>query len=109
MSGSQDTHHSTEQKPVAFTVPLILASVLVLIIVLFLSLCDPKPHHHGEGGHGDEHNAVGTEATHHHDAAAPADQHEAAAASVEVKKDSANVETAAPEAEHAHGEEGHHH
>ncbi|HQQ95391.1 MAG TPA: hypothetical protein PLQ93_12605, partial [Bacteroidia bacterium] len=27
------------------TVPFILASVTVLIILLFLSLCDPKPHH----------------------------------------------------------------
>lgn len=106
MSGSHDTHHSTEQKPVAFTVPLILASVLVLIIVLFLSLCDPKPHHHGDAaGHDDAH-AVGTEATHHHDAAAP--EHHAAAATVEVKKDSVSVETTVPEAEHAHGEEAHH-
>jgi hypothetical protein len=44
-----DDHHSTEQKPVAFTVPFILAAVTILIVVLFLSLCDPKPHgeHHG--------------------------------------------------------------
>ena len=44
-----DDHHVTEQKPVAFTVPFILASVVILIMVLLLSLCDPKPHgeHHG--------------------------------------------------------------
>ena len=47
---SHDDHHVTESKPVSFTVPLILGSVTVLIIVLLLSVCDPKPHgeHHGE-------------------------------------------------------------
>ncbi len=41
------SNHNTEQKPVAFTVPLILASVTIFIIVLFLSLCNPK---HGHAG-----------------------------------------------------------
>jgi hypothetical protein len=69
-SSHSDNQHSDEQKPIAFTVPLILASVLILIIVLFLSLCDPKKH-----GHETEHaehteaathdvNAAGTEAEH---------------------------------------------
>jgi hypothetical protein len=40
-----DEHSQNEKKPVAFTVPFILASVAVVIILLFLSLCDPKPHH----------------------------------------------------------------
>lgn len=46
---SHDDHHLTEQKPVSFTVPFILAAVTLLIMVLFLSLCDPQPHaaHHG--------------------------------------------------------------
>jgi hypothetical protein len=44
---SHDDHHLTEQKPVSFTVPFILAAVTILIIVLFLSLCDPKAHHAG--------------------------------------------------------------
>ncbi len=35
-------HHSNEKKPVAFTVPLIFASVIVLVIVLFVSIGDPK-------------------------------------------------------------------
>lgn len=35
-------HHSDEKKPVAFTVPLIFASVVVLIIVMLVSLGDPK-------------------------------------------------------------------
>ncbi len=39
------SNHNTEQKPVAFTVPLILASVTIFIIVLFLSLCNPKHGH----------------------------------------------------------------
>ena len=38
-------HHSNEKKPVSFTVPLIFASVVVLIILLFVSIGDPK---HGE-------------------------------------------------------------
>jgi len=42
MSDHHDNHHSTEQKPVSFTVPLIMASVLLFIIVLLLSVCDPK-------------------------------------------------------------------
>ncbi len=52
-------HHQAEQKPVAFSVPFILAAVTLLVIVLFLSLCDPKPHH------GEEHEAATTEAAHH--------------------------------------------
>jgi hypothetical protein len=38
-------HHSNEKKPVAFTVPLIFASVIVFIIVMLVSIGDPK---HGE-------------------------------------------------------------
>jgi hypothetical protein len=45
MSAHHDDHHVSEQKPVAFTVPLILALVTIVIIVLFLSLCDPKTGH----------------------------------------------------------------
>ena len=105
MSGSHDTHHAAEQKPVAFTVPLILASVLILIIGLFLSLCDPKPHGHEAAGHNGHHDGTATEATHHHDAAAPSEEHHAAAA-VETTKDSMSVETSVPEAEAKH--EAHH-
>jgi len=64
MSGHSHDHHSTEQKPVSFTVPFILAAVTILIIVMFLSLCDPKAHH--SAAHGDTH-AVENAA--HHDAA----------------------------------------
>lgn len=116
MSASHDTHHAEEQKPVAFTVPLILASVLILIIVLFLSLCDPKPHHHSDAAHGDHHAteaAHGHDAGHGHDAAtAPATEHHDASAGAEVKADSTtHVETAAPhaEAEHNHAEGEHKH
>jgi hypothetical protein len=35
-------HHSSEKKPVSFTVPLIFGSVIVVIILLFVSLGDPK-------------------------------------------------------------------
>lgn len=45
---SHSEHSSSEKKPVAFTVPFILASVTVVVILLFLSLCDPKPHHAGK-------------------------------------------------------------
>lgn len=46
MANHHDNHHPQEQKPVAFTVPFILASVVILIIVLLVSVCDPR--HHGE-------------------------------------------------------------
>jgi OmpA-OmpF porin, OOP family len=49
MGNHHDEHHVTEKKPVAFTVPLILSAVAVLVIVLLVSLCDPK-HGHGHGG-----------------------------------------------------------
>ena len=42
---SHSDHSTNEKKPVAFTVPFILASVTVLVILLFLSLCDPKAGH----------------------------------------------------------------
>ena len=43
--GNHSEHHnehSNEKKPVAFTVPLIFASVVVLVIVLLVSLGDPS-------------------------------------------------------------------
>lgn len=54
---SHDNHdnHSNEPKAVSFTVPFILASVTLVLIFLFLSLCDPTGH--------DEH---ATEANEHH-------------------------------------------
>lgn len=51
MSAHHDDHHSAENKPVSFTVPFILACVTLLILVAFLSLCDPKKGHHGECQH----------------------------------------------------------
>lgn len=54
---THDDHHVSEQKPVSFTVPFILAAVVLLITLLFLSLCDPKPHH------GASHEAVAGHAT----------------------------------------------
>ena len=61
-----DDQYLQEQKPIAFTVPFILASVLILIIFLFVSLCDPKPHHVAGAAH-HEQMAPG-EATAHNDA-----------------------------------------
>jgi hypothetical protein len=60
---SHQDHHVSEKKPVSFTVPFILACATLLVIFLFLSLCNPKPHHgHEAAGH---HNTeVGTE---HHE------------------------------------------
>ena len=50
-SNHHDDHHYTEAKPVSFTVPFILASVLLLIIFSLVSVCDPKhgTHYQGEG------------------------------------------------------------
>lgn len=53
MAAPSHDHHYTETKPVAFTVPFILAAVTLLAMGLFLSLCDPRPHgEHGATGHG---------------------------------------------------------
>lgn len=41
-----EIHHKQGPKPVSFTVPFILACVTLLIVFLFLSLCDPKQHGH---------------------------------------------------------------
>ncbi|MEI6021463.1 MAG: hypothetical protein WCR21_10070 [Bacteroidota bacterium] len=48
MSAHHEENHHQENKPVSFTVPFIMASALLLIIMLFLSLCDPKKAHHGD-------------------------------------------------------------
>jgi hypothetical protein len=64
MSGHHHHDHSaTEKKPVSFTVPFFMALAFIIAMLLFLSLCDPKPHHHAAGeGHGHEH--AGSEAVH---------------------------------------------
>ncbi len=98
-SSHHDDHHTEEQKPIAFTVPFILASVLILIIVMFLSLCDPKPHHGHEAGH-NEHTAP-TEAAHHNDATMEAHP-AAAAAETGHEKAPAAAETAPAAEQSAH-------
>lgn len=92
MSSHHDDHHSTEQKPVSFTVPFFLAVAAILAVVLFLSLCDPKPHHSEAGEHG--HGSAATEASH---GTAGSEEHHAAT-KVE-KTDSMTVETTVPTAE----------
>ena len=51
MSAHSHDQYPSEPKPVAFTVPLILAAVTILVMGLFLSLCDPEAHGHGTDGH----------------------------------------------------------
>jgi hypothetical protein len=41
MSGHHDNNHSSEQKPVAFTTPFILACVVIIAILSLVSLGDP--------------------------------------------------------------------
>ena len=65
-SSHHDEHHHDEKKPVAFTVPFILAAATVLIILMFLSLCDPKAGHHGEGACHECTESGAKECTHHH-------------------------------------------
>jgi hypothetical protein len=96
MSSHHDDHLSTEQKPVAFTVPFILAAVTILAVVLFLSLCDPKPHHGGEEGNG--HEAVGM-ASGHHETSAEERHNDASAEKATEKEDSMTVESTVPSAE----------
>lgn len=100
MSGHHhDDHHSAEQKPVAFTVPFLLALTVIIAVVMFLSLCDPKPHHADMEGHG--HGQVHGEASKpvNHEAAVTGHHEEPAA---EAAKDSAAAEPAADAAEPAH-------
>ena len=84
MSGhSHDSHHASEQKPVAFAVPFYLAAATLVFVLFFLSLCDPKAHH--EGGHGEHQATEATaghgEATHEEHAAT---SHEASSAAAEA-------------------------
>jgi hypothetical protein len=106
MSAHHDEHHLQEQKPIAFTIPFILAAVVILVILLFVSLGDPSPHHGHEAMH--EGHGAATEASHHEaSAAAAGEHHEApaqAAAEAAPAHDSAHAEAAAPAAEPAHGE-----
>lgn len=46
MSSIHNDSDSLETKPISFTVPFILASVFILIMILVLSLCDPKKEEH---------------------------------------------------------------
>jgi hypothetical protein len=99
-SGHHDNHSSTEPKPVAFTVPFILAAVTILAVVMFLSLCDPKPHNAGE--HHEMENPAHAKFegdTHHSEEASGAATEETAGAA----KDTAHAE-ATPAAHETHQE-----
>lgn len=97
MSGhSHDTHHSSEQKPVAFTVPFYLAVATLLFLFFFLSLCDPKSHHEA-AGHGAE--AVSGAANEHHAMPAATEAPEAVVTE-EHTAEPAKTEPAAQEAHH---------
>ena len=108
-------HGHNEQKPVSFTVPLILGAVTVLIIVLLVSLGNPS--HHGKCECADaaecskecmeacekgDHNMHPAEMKH----GEGHDKHAEETAPVEAAKDSAAVEptehTAEPVKEEAH-------
>ena len=100
---SHDNHdnHSSEPKAVSFTVPFILASVLLVIIFMVLSLCDPKKHGECECKEGCSKECMeACEKGDHslHPAAAGHDEHatEAKEEHTEVK-DTAAVETAVPD------------
>lgn len=81
--GSHHDHPVTENKPVAFRTPLILALVTVLAMLLLVSTCDNKKCCCCEGEdecktecadtHGKEHSAETKEA--HHEAAATEEHH----------------------------------
>jgi hypothetical protein len=55
MASHSHDQYQTETKPVAFTVPFILALVTIIVMGLFLTLCDPKPHHEAQGAGATEH------------------------------------------------------
>jgi len=60
-------HHSNEKKPVSFIVPLIFGLVITLVILLFVSLGDPKPECCEGGGHGEAKECCEKDAGHHGD------------------------------------------
>lgn len=121
--GSHHDHndHSNEKKPVSFTVPLIFASAVVLIIVLLVSLGDPK---HGEcccdekacskecmdackSGHGEKEcceKGEGHGDAHAKEASAP--EHEAVTDTTAVS--TARIEATDTAATKVHKEEAHH-
>jgi hypothetical protein len=92
-SHHHDDQHVTETKPVAFTVPLILGLVTMLVILLFVSIGDPC-HCEGKCEAGTEHHGEGRES-----AMEEAHEHEDKAAE-------AHEET--PKAEAAEQGEAHH-
>lgn len=100
-----DSHHSDEHKPVSFTVPFIMAAVFIFIMVLLLSVCDPKHGHQGEceckedcskecmdkcekgdhSGHDEHGNEIkGADASHHE---APTEEHQVAPDTVSTVHD----------------------
>jgi hypothetical protein len=60
-------HHSNEKKPVSFIVPLIFGLFVTLVILLFVSLGDPKHGCHEDGGHGEAKECCEKDAGHHGD------------------------------------------
>ncbi|MDO9001276.1 MAG: hypothetical protein Q7W45_16040 [Bacteroidota bacterium] len=113
---SHDNHdnHSNEVKPVSFTVPFILASVTLVIIFMFLSLCDPKKH--GECECKEDCSTECKEACEkgdhslHPSTAGHDDHHAMEAKEVHAEsKDTMSVETVAPAVDETHAAHGEHH
>jgi hypothetical protein len=102
---SHDDHHAVEKKPVAFTVPFILALVTIIITLLFLSLCDPKPH----GAHHGEENAAHAkfEGTVHNPNAAEGEEPSKGDQATATTQDTNHVDHAEPAHAEAHGAEHH--
>jgi hypothetical protein len=103
MSAHHDDHHSTEQKPVSFTVPFILAGVTLLILVSFLSLCDPKKGHqeeHSKDAKNHQHDMNRTEGSEKQ--AVESDEDPAPAEDVPVMEAQSTEKAAEPAAEEKH-------
>jgi len=107
-SHHHDDHHSEEKKPVSFNVPFIMGVATLIILLMFLSLCDPKKHE--AGGHGE----AATEATHEGhgetkaaEAAVVAEPGAPVVSDSTAKVDTSKAQVAAPAAEPAH--DGHAH
>lgn len=108
MAGHHHDDHSAVQKPVAFTVPFILAAVTLVIMLLFLSLCDPKPHDAHNGHHGTENAAHAKfEGEVHNPNSGGADAPVKGDHATTTTQDSATTDAAAPADEHGGGN-GHH-
>ncbi len=95
MSNHHDNHHSDEKKPISFTVPFILASVTITIILMLVSIGDPC--HCKESCEAEGHETHAVEGGHEATKATKASE-----TAVETQEAVTPVDTASAKKEEAH-------